>query len=312
MISVIIPGYRHAPYLKERIESVLNQDYDDFEVILLDDKSPDNSAEIMLSYKKHPRVSHVVINETNTGNTFIQWERGINLAKGEYIWIAESDDVADITFLSKLMTRVNEANSESDKAPVAAAFSYSTLIDANSNPLKADPNRPWLYVAPGIYESEPFIKRRLALANTIYNASMVIWRKELYANVSPRFKNCRHCGDWLFWFEICRQGRIIEVPERLNMFRQHQQKVTREASENGDGFRELAPIEREILDTLNATTYQRRVVRGRLTQRMHRNASKSVRKELSKEFPDIYGGSIVDILCYIFDKKTNKSGLQYK
>ena len=47
LVSVIIPGYNHAPYLRERIESVLNQEYPDFEVILLDDCSTDNSADIM-------------------------------------------------------------------------------------------------------------------------------------------------------------------------------------------------------------------------------------------------------------------------
>ena len=50
LVSVIIPGYNHAPYLRERIESVLNQEYPDFEVILLDDCSTDNSADIMQAY----------------------------------------------------------------------------------------------------------------------------------------------------------------------------------------------------------------------------------------------------------------------
>ena len=99
MVSVILPNYNHVVYLKERIESILNQTYQNFELILLDDCSADNSCDILNAYKEHPKVSALVLNEKNTGNTFLQWDRGIRLAKGKYVWIAESDDTADIHFL---------------------------------------------------------------------------------------------------------------------------------------------------------------------------------------------------------------------
>ena len=54
-VSVIVPCYNHAPYLRQRIESILNQTYQNFELILLDDVSPDESGEILLSYKDHPK-----------------------------------------------------------------------------------------------------------------------------------------------------------------------------------------------------------------------------------------------------------------
>lgn len=68
--SVIIPNYNHAPYLHERIDSVLNQTFKDFEVILLDDKSQDDSCCILRSYENNPHVSHIVLNEQNSGSTF--------------------------------------------------------------------------------------------------------------------------------------------------------------------------------------------------------------------------------------------------
>jgi glycosyltransferase involved in cell wall biosynthesis len=71
IVSVIIPNYNHAPFLKERIESVLNQSFQDFEVILLDDCSTDNSRDIIEQYRHHPRVSNIIFNEQNTGNTFV-------------------------------------------------------------------------------------------------------------------------------------------------------------------------------------------------------------------------------------------------
>lgn len=304
MVSVIIPGFRHAPYLKARIESVLRQDYDNFEVIMLDDCSPDESASIMLAYKDHPHVSHVVINETNSGNTFLQWQKGIALAQGEYVWIAESDDVASPRFLSSLMARATACDA-------VCAYAYSTLIDHDGNTLPEDPNRPWMYRHPGIYEGMDFVRTHLSLTTLIFNASMAVWKRTCFDHVDKRFMSHRHCGDWMFWVEICRQGKVVVVPELLNFFRQHQQKVTVESLKTGDNYRELAPIQQHVLATLRATPYQRRVVRGRMSQRLRRNAPKAVSRELQKQYPDVYGASLLDLLCYLIDKKLNISGFQY-
>ena len=103
LVSVIIPNYNHARYLDERIQSVLNQTYQNFEVIILDDKSKDNSVEVINKYRDNPHVSHVIINEENSGSTFKQWHKGFELAKGELIWIAESDDKCKKEFLETLL-----------------------------------------------------------------------------------------------------------------------------------------------------------------------------------------------------------------
>ena len=63
MVSVIVPNYNHALYLHERIESILLQSYTEFELILLDDCSTDNSQDILNSYRNNPHVSHIVFNE---------------------------------------------------------------------------------------------------------------------------------------------------------------------------------------------------------------------------------------------------------
>ena len=84
-VSVIIPNYNHAPYLKERLDSVFNQSFQGFEVILLDDSSTDNSIEVLNIYTSNPKVSHFIINKKNSGSPFKQWEKGIELATGDYL-----------------------------------------------------------------------------------------------------------------------------------------------------------------------------------------------------------------------------------
>src|SRR6202007_216262 len=100
-VSIVVPNYNHAKYLRQRIESVLEQTYRDFEVILLDDCSTDESRSIISEYAADPRV-RVEFNERNSGSTFKQWNKGVGLAKGKYVWIAESDDYADKMLLERL------------------------------------------------------------------------------------------------------------------------------------------------------------------------------------------------------------------
>ena len=66
-ISIIVPNYNHAPYLKQRIDSILNQTYQDFELILLDDCSSDKSRDIIESYRTNPHVTQIVYNDNNSG-----------------------------------------------------------------------------------------------------------------------------------------------------------------------------------------------------------------------------------------------------
>ena len=69
LVTVIIPNYNHAKYLRQRIDTVLNQTYTSFEVIILDDCSTDNSKDIILSYKDNPHISNIVLNSENSGRS---------------------------------------------------------------------------------------------------------------------------------------------------------------------------------------------------------------------------------------------------
>ena len=129
-VSVILPNYNHAPFLKERIDSILAQTYQDFELILLDDCSTDNSVALLQTYADNPHVSALVCNEANTGNTFLQWDKGIRLARGRYIWIAESDDVAHPQFLEATVSALDA------RRDAVMCLTGSILIDDRSRRLK--------------------------------------------------------------------------------------------------------------------------------------------------------------------------------
>ena len=81
-VSVIVPNYNHARFLRKRIDSILNQTFQDFELILLDDCSTDESRSILSEYASDPRV-RLELNEVNSGSPFKQWNKGIRIARGE-------------------------------------------------------------------------------------------------------------------------------------------------------------------------------------------------------------------------------------
>src|SRR5215469_3489317 len=105
-ISIIVPNYNHARFLRQRIDTILAQTFQDFEVILLDDGSTDASRSILREYTSDPRVQ-LECNDINSGSTFKQWYKGVRLAHGRYVWIAESDDYADEQLLETLVARLD-------------------------------------------------------------------------------------------------------------------------------------------------------------------------------------------------------------
>src|SRR5215469_14515935 len=101
-VSVVVPNYNHAQFLPKRIDSILGQSFQDFEVLLLDDCSSDDSRSILSQYANNPRV-RIRLNGGNSGSPIKQWNKGVDLARGEYVWIAESDDYSHPRFLERLV-----------------------------------------------------------------------------------------------------------------------------------------------------------------------------------------------------------------
>ena len=217
LVSVIIPNYNHAPFLKERIDSVLNQSYRNFEVILLDDYSTDNSREIIESYRGHEKISHIEFNTMNSGSTFKQWEKGINIAKGEWIWIAESDDVAHNNFLSILTQYLT------DNASIV--FCRSQIITENGEKLdEFNPSNNEVAVSFDL-KGDLFVEQNMILNNSISNASSVIFSRNKYlkeVSIPPYYKLS---GDYLAYLQLSKNSNVIFESRALNFYRIHSNTV---------------------------------------------------------------------------------------
>lgn len=232
LVSVIVPNYNYARYLDERIETILNQTYRNFELIILDDKSTDNSEEVIEKYRTNEHVSHIVINDNNSGCVFRQWEKGISLAKGELVWIAESDDSCDNSLLEKL---VNEFVKDDN---CVLAFARSLFVDDQKKPLFEHRKFEGIEHWNGIM----FIKKQLSMYNIVSNASSAVFKREVAMKIDKQYMTYKGAGDLLFWIEICENGNVAIVNEYLNYFRQHTGSTTVKCNKSGDNIRELKRI----------------------------------------------------------------------
>ena len=218
-VSIIIPNYNHAQFLEQRLESVYHQMFQDFEVILLDDCSTDHSVEILSNYKAHPKTSHFIVNTVNSGSPFKQWQKGISLAQGEFIWIAESDDYCELDFLEQLFK--NSKNS-------GLAYAQSYDVDELGNQFYDRLNyteefESNIWRSDFTINGQDFVKDYLLLKNVIPNASAVIFRKELVDDnlFSSDLLQMKMCGDWLFWSKIAFKTEVSFWRKHLNYFRHH-------------------------------------------------------------------------------------------
>ncbi|HEU5403455.1 MAG TPA: glycosyltransferase, partial [Terriglobales bacterium] len=212
-------------FLRQRIDSILAQTFQDFELILLDDASTDDSRSILSSYSANPHVTAVQFNEKNSGSTFKQWNKGVRLARGEYIWMAESDDYADPRLLEALVPRL-----DSDRAAVLAqcrtwrVSADGTLMgyqDGGSAHIGSD---RWTgdFRANGAEECRKYLR-----CFPVQNASSIVFRRDVYWQVGGADETLRQVGDWKTWVSMALTGgTILYVAEPLNYRRNHDASVT--------------------------------------------------------------------------------------
>ncbi len=266
-VSVIIPNYNYACYLAARIDSVLQQTLQDIEVILLDDCSADDSLSVMRQYAaKDKRIKAVLINDKNSGSPFLQWKRGLAMCEGEYVWIAEADDLCLPAFLHMAVDLL-------DKHPQAVyAMAASQMIDENGKPIPKDYDH-WKrrHIQPdtvSIYDGTCFARQHQYWRNCVYNASgVVVRRTAVTAKASEALSMC-YSGDWLFWTEIALGGQVIEIHRRLNVFRFHMGSTTHTGAYKA--FFEDVNVIRILQKQLSIPFYMRLWRTVKLLRRMRR------------------------------------------
>jgi len=220
-VTALVPSYNHGRFLRQRIESILGQTYKNVELIVIDDASRDNSHEIIASLQANYGFRYIR-NERNSGTPFAAWESVLPLAAGDYVWICESDDFAEPSFLETAVHAL-EANEGS-----VLFYCNSWVIDAAGK--RVDHTGTFFreiwkesrwesdFSADGYQELLGFQLRGQTVPNM---SSALISTQAFRAAYTPFLRKLKLTGDWLFIGNVIRQGRVVFSRQALNNFRRH-------------------------------------------------------------------------------------------
>jgi hypothetical protein len=213
LVSFLVPCYRLAHLLGDCVQSILQQDFTDFEVLILDDCSPDNTAEVAASFDD-PRVRHIR-HPQNLGH-LRNYNRGIELARGRYVWLISADDRLGRPYVLSRFVEALEAHPD-------ATFAFCPVRKFS------DGGDAELYGSVGpadaVWRGRDFF--RYLLNGNIVSAPAALARRSAYERAGSFPLDLPFAGDWYMWAAFAHQGDVIFMAEPMVKYRLHALNMTK-------------------------------------------------------------------------------------
>ncbi|MBD2526703.1 glycosyltransferase [Nostoc sp. FACHB-133] len=219
-VSVVMSVYNGSNYLKESVESILNQTFSDFEFIIVEDCSTDNSGEIIREYAAQDQRIVIINNEENIGLTK-SLNKGLKIAKGTYIARQDADDVA-------LAKRFEKQVEILDRHPDTVLVSCNMEI---INPEGKKETETQSVCDP------KWVSWYLMFYNHVDGHSQVMFRLKPVLRLGGYCETRRYSQDYELWCRLSKVGKIFILPEILQKRRIHNKSVS---AENGSQQRILS------------------------------------------------------------------------
>ena len=216
LISVIVPIYKVQDYLKECIESIINQTYSDIEVILVDDGSPDRCPQMCDEWAK--RDSRIRVVHKKNGGLSSARNAGLDVAKGEYISFVDSDDFICKDALENLYNRIKD-----DKSIGITSGLIYRYQDGSINNFKDQ----WLCSKEIVIPSSEFLVETMS-QKTSYTVWNKLYRRDVIGNT--RFREGRNNEDTLFMYDLGKNIAIlnvcmVEIPHYVYYYRYREDSI---------------------------------------------------------------------------------------
>lgn len=224
-LSITVLNYNYAHYLQQCLDSILKQTFRDFEVILINDRSTDNSLKVIEPYLADPRV-RLVDHKANKGYVESLIE-GCQLSTGDYITVISADDYAlDLTAFETAYEVL-----KNDEA-ISLFFSAWHEVDEDGVVRYTRRASEHDYVVDGALEI-----RRLLMSSPILHSGTII-RRDAYHQVGGYDARCKYAIDNNMWLALCATGKVAYVDRPLYAYRAHDTNMS-----NTDGAFERTQYE---------------------------------------------------------------------
>jgi len=208
-VSVVIASYNHAKYVADTLQSVLDQTYQDFEIVITDDGSKDETVEEIKKFTD-PRIKLFCF-EKNQG-ACVALNNCIHRAGGEYIAVVNSDDMF---CEGKLQKQVDFLDAHKE---IGAVFGYPLMVDEDENELKSKRHTSKNVFRQPNRSRYEWLRHFFYFGNCLCHPTVLI-RKSCYNNVGLYDPRLAQIPDFDFWIRLCFNYEIFIMPEFLIKFR---------------------------------------------------------------------------------------------
>lgn len=218
-VSVLMSVYNGARYVSAAVESILQQSFRDFEFIIVDDASNDQTPMILAAYARQDRRIHLITNAENLGLTR-SLNRGLAQTVGEYIARQDADDISDPDRLAKQVALL-------DSTPGAVlAFGNYAIIDADNYILSVREKA-----------CDPVLVHWYMLFYNYLNVhSLMMVRRENIIKLGGYDETRRYSQDYELWLRLLKQGQAVIHPDVLGQYRDHQESISRQRLTDQEQF----------------------------------------------------------------------------
>ena len=208
-VSFVVPCYRLGHFLGECLDSVLAQTFNDFEVVVMDDCSPDNTPDVTRSYRD-PRIRHVR-NEVNLGH-LKNYNKGISLCQSDYIWLVSADDVLCKSHVLQQYVDIMDCSPN-------AAYVFCAGVEIGAAGSIRPARYTEIYRRNGIIDGVDLFSRLLYGNDILASAGMV--RKTVYQRFGMFPNDLPYAGDWYLWCLFAMHHDVAYLAEPMVGYRIH-------------------------------------------------------------------------------------------
>lgn len=199
LVSVIMPAYNAEAFIREAISSVLKQSESDWELLVIDDGSQDNTRAIVSDFAQRDARINLIVNESNMGVAKTR-NRGLDIFRGKYVALLDSDDYWEPQMLEKMIARAEETGAD-------IVYCSYAIVDEQGNKACND------FIVP------PETRFEDSIVRNVISCSTALLTADLAKN--NRFPTNMYHEDTAMWFQILRDGGTARgVPEVLAAYRQ--------------------------------------------------------------------------------------------
>ena len=226
-VSVVIPMYNSEKYIGQCIRSIISQTFTNFELIIVDDCSTDNSAAIVTSFLNAGTkiAARLVRLKKNSGGAAIPRNIGMKLARGKYIAFVDSDDM----FLPNALQILIDAAVKFDADVVHTEVFTSPIDKENPFNIRRETYQVPPFVEAPTLETNNIIERIQKFINRGYmwNVWSKLFRRDFLIENQIEFANARTIEDMIFVFDcISRAPRYVRIPDAVYVYRVHEESIT--------------------------------------------------------------------------------------